>query len=190
MAYTDVATLKTYLAISGSGDDVLLGTLIDRAQAIIDQETQTTFEATSDTTRYFDAVADVRGRTLRFDSYIASFTSVVNGDGATVTSGQYVKTPRNSAPYYAITLLVSSGVAWRWATDPENAIAVTGKWAYSTTAPADIQHAAIRLAAYLYRQKDNAADLDRTMIAGNTTILPAALPSDMLRMLVSYRPRL
>ena len=71
--------------------------------------------------------------------------------------------------------------------DSENAITVTGKWAYSTSAPSDIAHVCKRLAAYIYRQKDNAGDLDRAVIAGNSTILPAQIPSDIRLMLTPYK---
>jgi len=78
-------------------------------------------------------------------------------------------------------------VSWTYDEDHENAITIVGKWAYSATAPADITHACTRLAAYLYRQKDNAGDMDRAIVAGNATILPAKLPSDVAEILKPYR---
>jgi len=191
MAYITVADLKNYLGVSGAGDDVLLESLIDRSKAIIDAYTYRTFEATSDTSRSFDSVRDTVGAMLYLDADLASITSITNGDGTTVTSAQYATEPRNTTPYYAIRLRASSGVAWESdsSDDPEDAVTVTGKWAFSTTAPADIVQACTRLAGYLYRQKDNAADLDRPIIAGNATILPSRLPSDVMDVLSSYRKR-
>ncbi|GIV82782.1 MAG: hypothetical protein KatS3mg051_2136 [Anaerolineae bacterium] len=189
MAYATLAELKAYLGITGTTDDMLLTDLLVRSQAIIDAATQRTFEATADSTRYLDAVEDVDGRVLWLDRVgdLAQITSITNGDGSSVASSEYVTEPRNQAPYYAIQLKASSSVAWTYSDSPENAIAITGRWAYSVTPPDDIVHACIRLAAYLYRQKDNATDLDRPVIAGNVTLLPAQLPADIQSLLAPYR---
>jgi len=64
-------------------------------------------------------------------------------------------------------------------------IAITGKWAYSTTAPAPVQHATVRLAAWMYRQKDNTGN-DAPIIAGDVTILPTRIPSDVEAMLAPF----
>lgn len=192
MAYVTTAVLKDYLGVSGGGDDALLDALIVRAQAIIDAYCHRTFEASSNTSRTFDTVRDVGGdydEILYLDEDLASISSITNGDGTTVTAAQYVTEPRNRTPYYAIRLRASSNVTWEYDSndDPEDAITVTGRWAYSTTAPADIVQVCVRLAGYLYQQKDNAAELDRPIIAGNSTILPSRLPSDLADMLAPYR---
>ena len=64
MAYATVSQVKSYLGISASTDDTLLGTFIAAAQKIIDAHTRRTFEASTATTRYFDAMSDVTGSTL------------------------------------------------------------------------------------------------------------------------------
>jgi len=187
MAYTTTAALKTYLGISDATDDALLATLIGAAQATIDAQTGRTFEAASDTVRKFDAVDDVQGRTLYFDSDCAAVTSITNGDGTTLTAGQYTTEPRRSAPYYAVTLLSSFDGGWTWGAAPENAIQVTGKWAYSATPPADIVQVCTRLAAFYYRQKDNMGEADRSIIANGATVLPVSIPSDVRALLAPYR---
>lgn len=190
MAYTTTADVKMYLGVTTSTDDTLIAGLVAQAEAAINAATQRIFDASTDSTHYLDAVADVDGRTLLLRDDLASITSIVNGDGTTVTSGQYVTNPRNEAPYYSIRLLASSGVTWGYTTDPEDAIAVTGKWAYSTTAPYDIQQACTRLAAWMYRQRENrTGDDDRTIIAGNATLLPSTVPSDIRTLLAPYRRR-
>lgn len=187
MAYATTADVKAYLNIGTTTDDALLAALIARAQALVDGFCERTFEASADTTRSFDAVADVDGRRLYLDADLCSIHSVTNGDGTTVASTHYVTEPRNATPYYAITLKGSSGVAWTYDDDPENAIAVSGKWAYSSTPPADISQATVRLTAWLYRQRDNSADIDRALIAGDVTILPLRLPQDVQAMLARYK---
>lgn len=184
MAYASLTDLTTYLGIDDStADDGLLGRLLVRAQAAIDTHTRRTFEATVDETRWH-TLDDVCGRQLQFDGDLCAITSIVNGDGATVAASEYHTLPRNRTPYYAAELWPDSVTAWD--ADSAGQIAVTGKWAYSLTAPADVQHACVRLAAWLYRQKDNTAG-DQTVIIGDTTILPARLPSDVQQLLQPYR---
>lgn len=187
MAYTDTTTLKRYLGISSSSDDTLLGECITRAQALIDGYTGRTFEAAADTTRYFDAVANVNGRRLYLDHDLCQITSVTNGDGVAVASDEYTALSPNMTPYYALLLLASSGKAWTYEDDPENAISIVGRWAWSVTAPTAIVQATVRLAAYLYRQKNNAQDLDRAVAVGNTVLLPGELPRDLVQILAPYQ---
>lgn len=188
MAYVNAAALKVYLGISETTDDALLGTLIAAAQAAIDSYCRQTFEADADSTRYFDPTCDVDGRCLILDAPLCAITSVTNGNGVVVSSSDYVKEPRNSTPWHRLTLKGSATVAWTWTTTPENSIAIAGRWAYSVSAPGDIVQAATRLAAYLYRQKNNSADLDRAVAIGaSAMILPSDLPKDMTRLLAPYR---
>lgn len=193
MSYASLAQVKEYLNIptATTGDDALLTRLLATAQAIIDTHTARTFEATSDTTRTFDAVADVDGLTLWLDrDDLAQITSVVNGDGATITSNQYTTLPRNATPYHSLKLLSSTGISWKYEDDPEGAIVITGRWAYSVTAPADMTHAAIRIASWLYRQKDSSADLDRHIISSDGIALaPSRLPNDIVALIEPYRRR-
>lgn len=187
MAYTDLTSLKRYLGISSTNDDTLLGECIARAQALIDDYTGRTFEAAADTTRTFDAVDDVDGRLLYLDEALCQITSVTNGDGVVVAASEYTTQPRNETPYHALKLLASSGKAWQYEDDHEDAISIVGRWAWSVTAPTAIVQATIRLAAYLYHQKDNAQELDRTVVAGGNVLLPSELPRDLTQMLDYYR---
>ena len=189
MAYCGVEELKEYLGIESATDEPMLLTLLAAAQRTIDSYCARTFEATADTVRTFDSQRDVDGYTLAVDSDLCAITSIVNGDGTTISNSHYVTEPRNETPYYAIRLKASAGKVWTSTVsgDSENAITITGKWAYSTSAPSDIAHVCKRLAAYIYRQKDNAGDLDRAVIAGNSTILPAQIPSDIRLMLTPYK---
>jgi len=190
MGYATLAQLRAYLKLGASetSDDALLTDLLARAQQLIDRACDRAFEANGDTTRYFDAARDVEHATLFLDADLAQITTVTNGDGVVVTSAQYVTEPRNTAPYYALKIKSNANVFWTWVTTPENAIAITGRWAYSVSAPADITHACIRLAAWMYRQKDSNADVDRPLVTGDgVTILPSAMPQDILQIIAPYR---
>jgi len=191
MAYTTTAQVKTYAGIGGSGDDILIGSLITYAQKAIDNYCNRTFEGSA-TNRVFDVGGDTEGNTLWFDEDCASITTVTNGDASSteVTSAQYVTIPRNRTPYHGIKILSSAGKVWEYSTDPEGAITVNGVWAYSATAPNDIVHACTRLATFLYRQKDTSMDIDRPILTdAGVTLLPGSLPNDVKTILEPYRRR-
>jgi hypothetical protein len=182
MAYATLSDVRAYLGLqtTETKDDTLLQALLERAQKMIEERTHRVFEAAADSTRYFDAVGDVEGQTLYLDEDLCAITSITNGDGVAVSSSEYVTDPRNETPWYAIRLKVSSSKVWTYQTDPEKAISIVGKWAYSTSAPKDVVQATIRLAAWLYRQRGSSSDIDRPMVTGEgVTILPSALPKDI-----------
>jgi hypothetical protein len=140
MAYASISQLRAVLTSGGNTlpttDDALLIMYLEDAQQLIDDFTHRTFEASATSTKTFDAIADVRTldtlgvrtiggteRTLWLGGYdlAAAPTSIVNGDGATVSAADYVLEPRNEAPYHAITLKSGSSVTWTYDDSPENA---------------------------------------------------------------------
>ena len=188
MSYATVAQLKEYVGVTTAGDDALLTRLLASAQGIIDTHTGRTFEAATDSVKTFDATPDMSLWLSGHD--LCQITSIVNGDGTTIATEQYATEPRGITPYFAIRLKASAGIRWTYVDDPEDAITITGRWAYSLTAPADITHAAIRVAAWLYRQKDSSADLDRHIVSPDGIALaPARLPNDIVSQLQAYRRR-
>ena len=191
MSYCGASDIKSYVGITDSGDDALITALASRAQALIDEYTRRTFEAAADTTRYFDAERDVDElrRTLYLDHDLCAVTTVVNGDSTTISASDYALEPRNRTPYYALTLKQNAASRWTYDDTPEDAIAITGRWAYSTTAPADIVHACVRLAAFLYKQKDNQTLAPETAVVSMSGALhmPAKLPNDVRDILYNYR---
>jgi hypothetical protein len=187
--YATLAELKRYANITESTDDTILTECIVRAQAIIERACGRVFEVVDGyaaTVRTFDAVENTDGRVLHIDADLCGITNIRNGDGTTILPRDYTVQPRNEPPFYAIRLLTSSGLNWTYIDDPEDAIEVTGYWAYSTTAPDDIVQATIRLSAFLYRQRDTSADLDRPILTGESMILPSALPADVREIVKRY----
>ena len=186
MAYCTATDVKNYLGISGASDDTLLGTLVSAAQQAIDMFTRRTFEASADATRYFDYSSEyIDGPDLLLDDDLCAITTVTNGDSVVVASDERTTVPRNKTPYYVIRLLSDSGVTWTYDDEWMGAISVVGRWAYSTTAPADIKQACIRLAAYMYRQKD-AQMYDVTAIEAGVVVRPFGMPPDIKAMLQPY----
>lgn len=187
MAYATPIQLKDYLGITNSTDDNLLDDFISRAEGIIDAYTGRRFEAETDT-RYFQE-SDTDGNELPlYGNDLLTITKLTNGNGVEIAAADYRLFPRNDSPKWLIKL--DSDQAWNFSTD-ESEITVAGTWGYSATAPADIEHACIRLAAFLYRQKDTSADIDRPMVTGDgVTIMPSGLPVDVQKMLDRYKRRI
>lgn len=186
MAYCSEADVKQYLGISGQADDDLISEIIDAAQAAIDGHCHRTFEASADTTRYFDYSSEyVDGLTLWLYDEIADITTVTNGDGVEVADDEYTTIPKNQTPYTKIRILSNSGKTWTYTDEWMDAISVEGKWAWSETAPADVKQACIRLASFYFRAKD-APLTDVTAIEAGTVIRTPGLPADVRQMLASY----
>lgn len=190
MAYITVPVAKDYIGgLDGTGDDALLSVLIDAAEVFIENYTERDFKAATDTTRNFTVGRDTEGRHLWFDEDIASITTVLNGDASTteVTSAQYVTLPSNRTPYYGIKLLWSASKVWEFDQDPEDAIAVTGKWGWSTTPPADIAQACKDIVKQVYRSRDANTNVD--IISGGVVISPNQLPKTTMIILQHYKKR-
>jgi hypothetical protein len=187
MSYATLINLKNYLGIDTDTDDSLLFDLLDRAEGIVDAYTGRKFEAIT-ATKYFGQ-SDTNGADLSLWGYdLLSVTKLTNGDGVEIASSDYRLFPRNDDPKWLIKL--NDTKSWEFST-PDSGIVVEGTWGYSTSVPADITHACIRLAAFIYRQKDTSADIDRPIVTGDgVTIMPSGLPSDVQKLLNRYKRRL
>ena len=112
---------------------------------------------------------------------IAQLVSATDGDNAAIPLTE-IDTHPPDAPY---TVLARRDK--RWCNASQQAT-ITARWGYSITPPADIVHATIRLAAWMYRQRGTANDLDRPTVAdGGLVLLPSALPDDVRSVLERYR---
>ena len=195
MSYTKAALVKAYVGATGTSDDALIDSLITAAEGYIDTFTDREFDGDGTSARSFAVGEDTEGPILWFDEDVASITSIVNkadSDSGTeaITSAHYVTIPRNKTPYRGVKLLASSNKVWDFEDDPEGGITVTASWRYSETAPPEIQEAAKRLVAFLYRQKDSSADIDRPLLTGDgVTILPSMVPADVQKVLMVKRKR-
>jgi hypothetical protein len=192
VGYITTTAFKQYRGITGTSTagDALIVALIARAQAQVERYTGRVFQApTTAATHWFDAVRDVSDdrRTLYLDDDLCAITTITNGDGDTVATTHYVPEPRHNAPYRSIRLTALADAHWTYDDAPEDAITVLGRWGYATTAPEDVQQATIRLAAYMYAQKD-ASTFDVTVMGdwGAMTV-PQGMPKDVREILEPYR---
>lgn len=192
MSYTNETEVVYFLGIDsltpGSDDESSINALISFADALIDSLTGRTFEASEDSTRYFNAIDDVDGAILYLDHDLCAITTITNGDGVEVASDEYTTLPRNETPYHAIKLLSSSGKSWTYTNDSEGAISIAGKWAYSTTAPEDVEQTARDIVIAGYKQRDNLADATRPILTGDGNVLmPDEYPKSLKTLINRYR---
>lgn len=185
--YTTVSALKNYLHISGSADDALLGDLVTRASRLIDDHCGRWF-VTRDETRLYDAVGGhIAGHLLLLDADLYSVTAITNGDGTSIDPADVLLRPINWPPYFGIALKQSSGIRWGYTGDPEGAISIEGAWGYSATAPEPVVHAALRLAAWLYRQRDTGGEGTQIEVTSQgVAVAPPRLPRDVIDLLGPY----
>ena len=192
MAYTTLARVKDYLDIGSDTDDVLLAHLIEQAQTAIDTYTGRVFEAATET-RYFERQhLDDRGFILWMDRDLLTVTTLTNGDSSStaIPATEFWLCDGNGGrnlgpPYHGIRLKIDSTYSWEFDTDYW--VSVAGTWGYSATAPHDIAHAAVRMVAYYYAQKDaQVFDVTAVPEAGVITV-PQGMPRDVERILGPYR---
>lgn len=190
--YATLAEFRAYAAPFGktdSADDEVIADILEGASRWIDDETRTTFYARSET-RYYD-IPD--GREISFDDYLLSCTSVVNGDGSTISAGNYALLPLNYLPKTGLRLKQMS-TQW-WLADSsgntEGVIAVTGTWGYSSTTLADIHEAClmIALAEYQRRFGENLGGT-ATITAAGVVIASQAAPSAAREIVDRYTRKL
>lgn len=156
MAYTSVALVKASLGIpvAVTSEDTAITAAIAAAQALIDNYTGRTFEASVATTR----------------TYIPRTASILDVDDIATTSGLIIKVDNDQDGSFETTLtvttdyvLVGNVTPYRKVTNVNNGwplslygrptVEVTAKFAYSETAPDNIKQAALLLACRLYQRK-------------------------------------
>jgi len=179
MAYATLAQVKEYLGITGTSEDALLTRLLDAATEMIARHCERSFEAVNAT------------KVVRREQYalgvfflpddLLSLTQVVTDKGDTLL-------PAHFQPLAApARLLRLRHDAPGWSMD--YSVDVTGTWGYSTTPPKDIEQACVRLAGWLYRQKD-AQTFDLIGEAGlNQASVQSSVPRDILQQLEPYLVR-
>jgi len=113
------------------------------------------------------------GRILFLDEDLAAVPSAIT-DSPTVS---YV--PENETPYYA---LIITDEAWAYPT-----VSITGHWAYSITAPPDVEMACLRLARWMYDMSEASERDVVTVTPEGQVLLPSGLPNDAMTLLKPYR---
>lgn len=190
VAICSLADLKEYLSIPTveTEDDELLQRLINASGEFIENETGRVFaDPGSDAAMSLSLENIDHKGVLHFTSDLLSLTTVTNGDGTTIPDTEYELLPLNATTKRGLRIKNSSEYYWSFDYD-DSRIILLGRWAYSAVVPYTIQQAAVRLASYLYRQKDTSDGIDRPILAGDgNIIMPTKLPTDVMRLIDGYR---
>lgn len=186
-AYPKFQDLKLYLNIDTAKDDALLVVTLKRAIATFENMCGRSFVPAVET-RYIDATDEqvVNGKRLFLrDGDLVEITEL-KIDSEIVPDDEYYL--EGEVPHFVVRLTNASDFNFHsYTVSPERSIAITGRWGYQDEVPDDVFGAIIRLAAWLYQQKDNAMELDRPIAMSNAMVLPASLPSDVEAIAGFYR---
>lgn len=193
MSYPTTANLKTYIKTASSAEDTLLGWVNDAAIRFVEAWCGHDFVADADQTIYVmpeypNLLAGRRVLLVRgYD--IISVTSITNGDGESVDSGDYRLLPLDGPPYYKIELDADSGLFWWRGSDGAGVVTiVASSLGYSASCPADVFLAILDLGAYLYRARSSGGlGPVSTATRQGMVIPPDEVPPHILQMLAPYR---
>lgn len=154
MAYPVLADLKAWLGISATSEDTTLTTLLNSAVAFVERYTGRSFVAAAGT-REFPVRPPFVSKD-RFRLWVAAdlinVSTLVNGDGTTLSSGDYyLESPNMQPPYNVIALERSSATVF-YSTNGDR-ISVSGDWGYSANCPDDVFGVILSICAEEYRRK-------------------------------------
>lgn len=193
MAYATLLQVKQALSdqsIDAKGDDNLERVLDAATKAVdryVSRTRPRTFAASADTIQTFNVLDRVIGKTLYLQTDLAQVTTVKN-DTVAVAGANYkllADHPHTTA-YNRIKLLTGS---WSYTTSvyPDAAAEITGRFAYSVTAPDDIIQACIQLCIAVWRQRNTVANISTAMVsADGTLVLPDGLPKSVVDLLEPF----
>jgi len=187
-------------------DDPVVDMLVEAASRKIDEITQRTFYARTET-HLFDApvltgFAPMTGYPLNyfttsrnsskiyFDDDLLSVTTLTNGDGSVIASANYLLYPANRTPKYAISLKDTTGVVWQADSSGSylQCISLAGSWGYASTTPTDIHAACLDMAVSAYKARfGNSINQSATVTAAGIVLTPRDWSDDTRRTLQTYQ---
>ena len=177
--YPTFHDVKHYLGIENSEQDALIVATLKRAIATFENMCGRKF-VPKEEIKKFDSNGDevVNSRRLFIrDGDLLSISSL-KIDGVVVPPTDYYVD--GASPHFVVRIKSGSNYTFdEFSTAPEQTIEIAGAWGYDVDVPDDVFGAIVRLAAWLYQQKDNAMELDRPVAISNAMVLPASLPSDV-----------
>ena len=183
-----VAELRAYIGTDSTSDDPVLRDMLDRSLHALEGMLDRRLVAVQEV-RQFHPVEDVLGDWLHLGDDVCEIVSVTNGDGTVLVAGtDYVPWPRKP-PYWKLRAV--GNTVWTWSSDPDiDTIDVDAWWGVSKTLSGEERDAVIKLAAFLYRQRDNVSDADRPIITPEGIVLmPARIPPEIQSFVSRNRKR-
>lgn len=185
--YPTFQDLKLYLGINTDKNDAILVKTLKRAISTFENMCGRSFIPKAEV-RFYDANGEevISHKRLFIRSGDLISVSELKIDNEIVPSSEYFFT--DAIPHFALSLKASSDFSFKYySTTPERTISITGSWGYQDEVPDDVFGAIVRLASWLYQQKDNAMELDRPIAMSNAMILPSSLPADVEGISMFYK---
>ena len=203
--YVSLEAMKAYglpKALNNEADDTVISMLIDSASREADHIMRRTFYPTTGV-HYFDTpIANQTppignyltsptnpADTIMFDDDLQSLTGITNGDGTVLDASMYILIPYSGAPYYAVKLRPTAGVAWNTnAGDPLGAVQISGKWGADEAAPSDIQEAVMMIVKNAYNRRFGDNTSGKSIItSGGVIVTPEDIPDKAMDTLLHHR---
>jgi len=180
MDYATIEMLHAYGGFKGEVDDTILQHLISVASQMVDQYCGRVFGieagavAVTRTFTIANGLLPESGEAaLYFPDDIYTVTTI-----PTLAAGVTLTWMPDRPPYYGV---IRDSGSW------EDPTTIAGYWAYSETPPVAIIQATLRLAVWLYRQRQT-TDGDRAIITPQGILLaPTVLPRDVEFILAPFR---
>lgn len=179
--------VKYYLGVERNEDDYLIATLLEQSVKLFESLTGRTFVSSVENKTFYagDRIFLSKNKMLLLDDLCSLSTLTIAGENVPLDK---IILP-SEIPYGTIILKNSSPFYFYnySATDDPSEIIINGSWSYSTTCPADVFSAIIRLTAWKYHQKDTGADYDRPVIFQDKVATPIGIPNDVMDIIKIYR---
>ena len=142
--YCTLPEFKAYITARGqtlatdATDDSVIEALIEKVSRDIDQESQRTYYARTET-HYFDVPEDSQTE-LELGDDLLTVTTLTNGDDTVITSSYYTLYPLNAGRYRTLKLKQSSGYIWLSDSngDTDGVISIAGTWGFYAIVPDNI----------------------------------------------------
>lgn len=197
--YCTLQEVKDELRVESfdSVDDTVLERIIEDVSRRIDGHCARQFFVSGSAARYYSVPED-GARELWLDDDLYGLTSITNGDGAAVASGQYYLWPRNAAAKAVIILAEAGSTAWEpdASGNTEAVITVSGSWGYVDRAGTDARavrivgatrRAAVLWAVDEYKNRFGAASQVTTVTAARALLSQDGVPAAVANILEPYR---
>lgn len=179
--YAILEEVRAYAKIQeddSAGLDVLQD-LLGQVSRLIDTLTGRILVPAEDTEVFVD-FCNIEGRDLWIgerNNPLLSITSLLNGNGTSIASSEYLLLPRGASRSHTIRLKEMSNVDWEEDPNGDSFIKITGKWGWSLTVPDDLRLETIEAIVYIYKQRDVIENSERAQVSPDGfVVLPAMLP--------------
>ena len=116
-----------------AADDAVIDDMIEQVSRFIDSFTGRHFFPTIQARLYnIPAFQDFNRNTIMLDDDLLSLTTLLNGDGTTIASSEYVLLSANYTPYWAVKLRDTTSISWQpnATGSGEQVLSVAGTWGY------------------------------------------------------------